>query len=98
LTGSPTTAAGAAATLGLRPDQALRIDTKLNDGSPDTGEVRAFGGATCGVAGAAGTGGTYTTTTTNNVCGLYIHFQAWSSAFAKEKAPGWGLFYFLFFT
>ena len=76
LTGSPTTAAGAAATLGLRPDQALRIDTKLDDGSPDTGEVRAFGGATCGVAGAAGTGGTYTTTTTNNVCGLYIHFQA----------------------
>lgn len=76
LTGSSTLAAGGAATLGLRPDQALRIDTKLDDGSPDTGEVRAFGVATCGVAGAAGAGGTYTTTTTNNVCGLYMHFQS----------------------
>ena len=76
LTSDLTAAAGGATTLGLKPDQALRIDTKLDDGSPDTGEVRAYGAATCGLPGAAGAGGTYVTTTTNNVCGLHVHFQS----------------------
>jgi prepilin-type N-terminal cleavage/methylation domain-containing protein len=75
ITADATAAAGGATTLGLKPDQAFRIDTKLDDGSPDSGEVRGIGVATCGVAGVAGAGGTYTTTTTNNVCALYIHFQ-----------------------
>jgi prepilin-type N-terminal cleavage/methylation domain-containing protein len=76
ITGDPTAAAGAATTLGLKPDQALRIDTKLDDGAPDTGEVRPFGAANCGLAGAAGAAGTYTTTNTTNSCGLYVHFQS----------------------
>jgi hypothetical protein len=79
LTGSPTTAVTAATSLatGVKPDQALRIDTKLDDGSPDTGEVRGAGAASaaagCGLAGAAGAGGTYSTTIATNACAPYIH-------------------------
>jgi prepilin-type N-terminal cleavage/methylation domain-containing protein len=52
--GAPTVAATA---LGLKPDEALRLDTKIDDGAPDTGDVRAFGSnaaAGCGQNGAAG--------------------------------------------
>jgi prepilin-type N-terminal cleavage/methylation domain-containing protein len=76
LTADPNAAPGAATTEGLKPDQALRVDTKLDDGAPDTGEVRAFQNANCGIAGVAGAAGTYTTTNTVNACGLYIHFQS----------------------
>ena len=38
-------AAPVAATTGLKPDQAGRLDTKIDDGVPDTGIVRAFGTA-----------------------------------------------------
>jgi prepilin-type N-terminal cleavage/methylation domain-containing protein len=69
-------AAPAAGTAGLTPDQALRIDTKLDDGAPDTGNVRAFGGATCGLAGAAGgAAGAYVTSTPTIACGLFDHIQ-----------------------
>lgn len=78
LTGS-LAAAQAAGTGGLVPDQALRIDTKLDDGVPDTGEVRAFGvvGAAAGSCGTtvAGTGGVYATIGTSAACGIYIHSQ-----------------------
>jgi prepilin-type N-terminal cleavage/methylation domain-containing protein len=60
--------------LGLRPSQALRIDTKLDDASPDTGDVRAFGGNTCGVV-AGAVAGTYATANAGNTCGLYIRIQ-----------------------
>jgi hypothetical protein len=65
----------AAGTVGLKPDEALRLDTKIDDGAPDTGDVRAFGGAGCAVAGAAGVAGTYTTSNASAQCGLYLHTQ-----------------------
>jgi prepilin-type N-terminal cleavage/methylation domain-containing protein len=66
---------------GLTASQALRIDTKLDDGVPDTGEVVGFGtlgttAGTCGSASAAGTAGVYSTLGNNAVCGLYIHSQS----------------------
>jgi hypothetical protein len=65
-----------AATVGLKPDEAL--DTKIDDGAPDTGNVRAFGAAGpagCGQAGAPGVAGVYATNITSAQCGLYIHIQ-----------------------
>ena len=54
-------AAPVAGTTGLKPDQAFRIDTKMDDGVTDTGLVRAFGTAgntanaiNCGLATAGG--------------------------------------------
>jgi prepilin-type N-terminal cleavage/methylation domain-containing protein len=73
--GAPSVAATA---LGLKPDEALRLDTKIDDGAPDTGDVRAFGtagAAGCGTAGAAGVAGTYATNITSAQCGLYMHTQ-----------------------
>jgi hypothetical protein len=59
----------------------LRIDTKLDDGVPDTGDVRAFGAVgagagQCGTLSAAGTAGVYSTLNTSVACGLYIHGQS----------------------
>ncbi len=70
-----------ATTGGLTASQALRIDTKLDDGVTDTGEVQAFGTAgavsgTCGTATAGGVAGTYATVGNSAVCGLYIHSQS----------------------
>ena len=68
----------AIATAGLKPDEALRLDTKIDDGAPDTGDVRAYGTAganNCAVAGAAGVAGSYSTNITSAQCGLYIHIQ-----------------------
>lgn len=67
-----------ATTVNLKPDEALRLDTKIDDGAPDTGNVRAFGAGTatgCGTPGAAGSGGVYATNITSAQCGLYIHIQ-----------------------
>ena len=64
------TAASGAATLGLIPTQASRIDTKLDDGNPTSGSVIGYGAATCGTAALA-----YITSTTTNVCGLYVRIQ-----------------------
>lgn len=77
VTTSPTTAPGVA-TVGLKPSEAARIDTKMDDSSPDAGEVRAFGTAAvtgCGTAGAAGVGGVYASNVTSAECGLYVHAQ-----------------------
>ncbi|EGE59901.1 hypothetical protein RHECNPAF_178002 [Rhizobium etli CNPAF512] len=65
-------------TTGLQPSQALRIDTKLDDSDPASGDVRGFGSnaATgCGTNPAAGAAGSYTTSNTAAVCGLYIKVQ-----------------------
>jgi hypothetical protein len=67
-----------AATVNLKPDEASRLDTKIDDGAPDTGDVRAFGTPgpnNCAQAGAAGAAGTYSTNITSAQCGLYIHAQ-----------------------
>jgi prepilin-type N-terminal cleavage/methylation domain-containing protein len=66
------------ATVNLKPDEAFRLDTKIDDGAPDTGDVRAFGTAgpnNCAQAGAAGAAGTYSTNITSAQCGLFIHTQ-----------------------
>lgn len=75
-------AAPTAATVGLKPDQAQRIDTKVDDGVPDTGLVRAFGAAgivanaiNCGSASAGAVPGAYATDTAAASCGLHIHAQ-----------------------
>ena len=52
----------------VSPNQAARIDIKIDDGQPNTGSVRAFG-ATCI------TGVIYTENSPNKVCGLHIRFQ-----------------------
>lgn len=80
LTGSLAAAQGTT-TGGLTASQALRIDTKLDDGVPDTGEVIGFGvlggaAGNCGTASAAGAAGTYATLGNAAACGLYIHSQS----------------------
>jgi prepilin-type N-terminal cleavage/methylation domain-containing protein len=66
-----------AASTGLLPNEAFRIDTKLDDGSPGTGDVVGIGtaGVAAGNCGAAGQGGQYATGFTTQSCGLYIHVQ-----------------------
>jgi prepilin-type N-terminal cleavage/methylation domain-containing protein len=67
------------ANVGLTPDQALRIDTKLDDAVPDAGHVFAFGTAglalgNCASASAAHPG-QYATINNQATCGLYLHIQ-----------------------
>jgi hypothetical protein len=59
---------------GLKPTEALRIDTKLDDGDPSVGDTVA-GGANCGTAAAGAVAGTYTTTATTDVCSLFVRIQ-----------------------
>lgn len=54
----------------ITPNQAFRIDNKIDDGQPDSGSVRAFGDGTCGVA---GTG--YTEATPTESCGIAVRIQ-----------------------
>jgi prepilin-type N-terminal cleavage/methylation domain-containing protein len=59
---------------GLRPNEAFRIDTKVDDGVPDTGSIRGYGtAAACGTTAAGG--GTYVTSVSTSTCGLYIRIQ-----------------------
>ena len=64
-----TIGAQSATTLGLKPTEALRIDSKLDDGTAITGTVRARG-ANC-----ADAAGVYATNTAGQTCGLYIRIQ-----------------------
>lgn len=64
--------AAGAGNVGLKPSEASRIDTKLDDGVPDSGAVLGIGDTTCG---SKGTGAVYNTATNNATCGLYIHIQ-----------------------
>jgi hypothetical protein len=82
LTINNSVAAPVAATVGLKPDQAGRLDTKIDDGVPDTGLVRAFGAVgvvanaiNCGSLTAGGVPGAYATDTAAASCGLHIHVQ-----------------------
>ena len=65
------------ASTGMLPNEAFRIDTKMDDGSPGTGDVVGIGtaGVAQGNCGAAGQGGQYATGFTSQSCGLYIHIQ-----------------------
>lgn len=64
-----TIGAQSATTLGLKPTEALRIDTKLDDGTAITGTVRARGAACANAA------GVYATNTAGQTCGLYVRIQ-----------------------
>jgi hypothetical protein len=76
LTLTSTIGAQDADTAGLRPSQALRIDTKLDDATPDSGEVLAFGnGDDCGTATNEGVAGIYSSANNSSECGLYIRIQ-----------------------
>jgi prepilin-type N-terminal cleavage/methylation domain-containing protein len=77
LHGTPNAAAGVgAADLFLRPNYAKRIDTKVDDSSPNTGDILA-----AGAAGAANCvdvntqAGVYNEQLPNSLCALYIKFQ-----------------------
>jgi hypothetical protein len=61
--GAPTADTGA-----ISPNQALRIDSKIDDGNGSTGGARSFG-TSCDTA------GVYNEQSGNKVCGLHIRFQ-----------------------
>lgn len=65
-------AASAASVSFLTPNQAFRVDSKLDDGVPMSGSVLAAGQAAC-VSGAAGN--PYNEAVAAANCGLYIRFQ-----------------------
>jgi len=62
-------AEGNAATVGLTPLQAGRVDRKLDDGDPTTGSVFGDGGATCGAAGG------YVEMSDSVLCGLAVRMD-----------------------
>lgn len=71
-------AADPAITGSLMPSQAARIDTKLDDGKPNSGSVLAMGTAAGGATDcstAVGSNGIYNMTATTAVCGVYIRIQ-----------------------
>ncbi len=61
-------AAPAAGTGPLSPNQAFRMDSKIDDGNPATGGVRAFGTGCV-------TATVYDEKSSNKVCGLHVRFQ-----------------------
>ncbi len=69
--------AGAVAAAGadLTPNQAFRIDRKLDDGVPAAGTVRGMGAAACGTGGAAGAASVYNEAVPSIACGLYLRIQ-----------------------
>lgn len=71
MTSEPQTAIGPGS-VSLTPNQAQRIDTKLDDGNGDDGSVRAYHN---GTANACSNAGTYVEANTDQVCGLYIRIQ-----------------------
>ena len=56
----------------MTPNQAQRIDTKLDDGNGDDGNVRAYHN---GTANSCSNAGTYVEANTAQTCGLYIRIQ-----------------------
>jgi prepilin-type N-terminal cleavage/methylation domain-containing protein len=70
LHGTPGSAVGATAADGfMTPNQAMRIDTKIDDGVPGTGAVQSGGVAACINA------GVYNESQSGTLCSLYIQFQ-----------------------
>jgi len=69
---------GAAADAFMTPNQATRIDTKIDDGLPNTGTVLAGASAGAGAASCAAAGtavAVYNEALSNALCTLYINFQ-----------------------
>jgi prepilin-type N-terminal cleavage/methylation domain-containing protein len=70
----------AVGTTSLLPKDAGRIDTKLDDGAPGSGDVVGVGTqgiaiGNCGSITAGAVPGTYATANTQASCGLYVHIQ-----------------------
>lgn len=71
LTSTPGAAVTTAATV-VTPNQGFRIDSKMDDGVPNQGSVRAFSGTTsCAV----GTNDAYNEAVPGTNCGMYIRVQ-----------------------
>lgn len=68
-----TQTAAAVPAVALTPNQAQRIDSKIDDGSPVTGSTRYFGDAACIVA--SGTTNIYNEAVGTQSCGLYLRIQ-----------------------
>jgi hypothetical protein len=74
LNGNAAAAITAANSLILTPNEAQRLDTKLDDGNASNGSVRAFGAA--GATGCAiAASGIYQEVQQGDECGLYIRIQ-----------------------
>ncbi len=78
--GGAAVAASGATTGSLTPSQASRIDTKLDDGSPNIGAVVAMGAISAGTpptgCTSAGTdAATYASAVTGTTCGVYVRVQ-----------------------
>ena len=62
----------------LKPNYAMRIDTKMDDADPNTGDVLAAENGAAGVANCVSAGtqaGVYNEALPNALCALYIKFQ-----------------------
>lgn len=59
----------------INPNQAQRIDTKIDDGVPNSGSVRAYGAATCTAAGAGAGSIIYNESNAARDCGLVLRIQ-----------------------
>lgn len=76
LVAAATSAAAAAGTTTLTPNEAQRIDAKLDDGSPNVGSVLAMGATGAAACTTDGTNtATYVTANTSPLCGVYIRVQ-----------------------
>ncbi len=67
--------AAASSNNGLQPSQALRIDSKLDDGIPTTGSVRAGGVTFAAPNGCVNAAAVYNTQDVNSGCSLFIQIQ-----------------------
>ena len=75
-TSTAATATSATGTTTLTPSQASRIDTKLDDGMPNSGAVLAMGtAAAAGCASSNAATGTYVSANAAADCGVYIRVQ-----------------------
>ena len=76
ITGTVAATSAAAGSEPMRPSEASRIDTKLDDGVPAAGSVIAIGTAAAnGCASNILATGVYNTNLTSSLCGLFIHIQ-----------------------
>ncbi len=76
ISGTVAATSAAAGSEPMRPSEASRIDTKLDDGVPAAGSVIAFGTAAAnGCASNILATGVYNTNLTSSLCGLFIHIQ-----------------------
>ena len=69
------TAGGDSPVVTITPNQAQRLDTKIDDGSPGSGSVRAGGSVGVGAADCAASVTLYNETQSGNNCITYVRIQ-----------------------